>query len=468
MAERGTPEWWRDELVKKLTADRPKLLRLDRYYEGNHPLPDATPAAEAEFARLMKMSRSNWMGLVVDALCERLEPVGIRLPGSSDADDKAWEIWQANSLDADSELVHTDAAVFSRSYVSVWPEDDSPFPRVAPESPLEMIVATAPGSRRRRLAALKLWFDETTSHWNCTLFLPDYVYKWRIPVQAVITDARSERMALTGWDVREVDGEDWPLPNPLGIVGVIPFHNRTRLVRAGSVGTGRSEIEDVIDIQDRINKTLFDRLMAAEFSAFRQKWATGMAIPRDPTTKEPVEPFDAAVNRLWINENKDGKFGEFEEHDLKNFISAVEADVQHIAAITRTPPHYLLGQTGAFPSGESLKATETGLVAKAWRRIRHHSESWEEVFRVIGVAIGDERLLNPSTEMIWKDPESRTEGELVDALQKMAALGVPNEALWERWGSTPQERERWRQLNAQQRVTDLLAEPERPALPAAP
>jgi hypothetical protein len=35
----------------------------------------------------------------------------------------------------------------------------------------------------------------------------------------------------------------------------------------------------------------------------------------------------------------------------------------------------------------------------------------------------------------------------VDALVKMSTLGVPREVLWERWGATPQEIERWRGLN---------------------
>jgi hypothetical protein len=56
--------------------------------------------------------------------------------------------------------------------------------------------------------------------------------------------------------------------------------------------------------------------------------------------------------------------------------------IQHVAAQTRTPPHYLLGQSGAFPSGESLKATETGLVAKVKRKQTTFGETWEEAMRL--------------------------------------------------------------------------------------
>ncbi|KOX37522.1 hypothetical protein ADL07_04115, partial [Streptomyces sp. NRRL F-4707] len=52
-------------------------------------------------------------------------------------------------------------------------------------------------------------------------------------------------------------------------------------------------------------------------------------------------------------------------------------------------------------------------------------------------------------ETIWRNPEFRTEGELVDALVKMSTLGVPNEALWERWGASQTEIAQWSQLRNQ-------------------
>ena len=44
---------------------------------------------------------------------------------------------------------------------------------------------------------------------------------------------------------------------------------------------GASELRSVTGIQDRINKTITDRMMTQEFAAFPQKWVTGMEIPVD-------------------------------------------------------------------------------------------------------------------------------------------------------------------------------------------
>lgn len=105
--------------------------------------------------------------------------------------------------------------------------------------------------------------------------------------------------------------------------------------RPDLLGEAHSEIEDVLDIQDRINKTLIDRLMAQEFSAFRQRWATGYELPEDEHG-QPVEPFRSAVDRLWVAEDSAVKFGEFGATDLTPYLKAAEADVQHMAARTRT------------------------------------------------------------------------------------------------------------------------------------
>lgn len=53
-------------------------------------------------------------------------------------------------------------------------------------------------------------------------------------------------------------------------------------------------------------------------------------------------------------------------------------------------------------------------------------------------AIGNEDI-----EVMWRNPEYRTEGELTTALVQMGTLHVPDQILWEKWGATPAEVERW-------------------------
>ncbi|MFD6360197.1 phage portal protein [Streptomyces roseolus] len=427
----GSAEWWLDRLYVEL-AERRKYAEVMRcYYSGDHPLSRLTDKAKDAFHRLLRQSRSNYVGLVVDATAERIQVDGVRIGGEEVGDEEAWRIWQANNLDADSDLILTEAVKCSRSFMLVAPNpEDVATPLVTGEDMTQAIVAYVPGSRRKRAAGLKAWEDDWTGELMATVYLPDEVYKFKAPKPQVGAVGRPK------WSPREVEGEAWPAPNPLGVVPLVEIPNRPDLL-----GNAMSEIEDVLDIQDRVNKTLIDRMMAQEFAAFRQRWMTGYEVPTDDNG-QPIEPFKAAVDRLWVIEDENVKIGEFQATDISPYLRAVEADVKDMAARTRTPSQYLLGAMVNI-SGDALKAAESGLVSKVRQRQRPFGEAIEEVVRLYLRAAGDERDLS-AIEVIWHNPEFRTEGELVDALLKMSTLGVPHEALWERWGATQTEIAQWR------------------------
>lgn len=454
-----SPEWWLTRLVGNLQDLQSDYSTLDAYYRGDHPLPRGTSdKAKRAYRHLLARGRSNWMALVVDAVTERLRVEGFRVGGDTQSDQDVWNrLWQANHLDAEQRMVYTEAVLNARAYVLVDPFSTvtGDMPRITPEHPAQVYVEHSPGDRRRRDAAVKLWVDDRVGEAHANLYLPNVIYKYRAPVKG----GSLPQGGKLKWEPREPEGEDWPLEHDLG-VPMVPFYNNARMLKQGV-----SEIAGVLDIQDRVNETLFQRLLAAQFAAFRQRWASGIKVQED-ADGNPVEPFAAEVDRLWVAEDKDVKFGEFTESNLKNYIEAVEADIQHIAAITRTPPHYLLGQSGAFPSGESLKATETGLVMKVRSRQEDFGEAWEEVLRLASHAGGLGEVPEHS-EVDWRDPESRTEGELVDSLLKMAALNVPQEALWRRWGATPTEIARWKTMQTSTLLLRSLEDvPETPETPA--
>ena len=168
--------------------------------------------------------------------------------------------------------------------------------------------------------------------------------------------------------------------NPLGVIPIVPLVNRPRL--AGTVldahgrpipgvfgpDEGQSEIAMVMSNQDAINKLRADTINASDLAAFRQRWLKNWEVEIDEKTGQPIEPFKAAVDRLWILPPPDPEdpnpatpeLGEFEQTDLAPMISGVQMEVQHLGAISRTPYHYLLPQSGQPPSGESLKSRRDG------------------------------------------------------------------------------------------------------------
>lgn len=438
-----TPGWWLNTLNPRLDEQARRFKFFDAYYRGDHPLPEAPASAKDAYRKWLKQSRANWTGLIVDATVERYAVQGVRYGQDQAADKDANRHWQANSLDIGASQVHLEATIAGESYVMVVPDDDGPL--ILPEHPSQMVVACDSARRRRRLAALKKWLDDS-GYVFATLYLPEAIHKFR-SAEKVKDYASGNKIT---WVRREVKGEENPFPNPLGVVPVVPFRNKERML-AGGV----SEIDPVLDIQDRINSTLFNRKMAEQYSAFRQRAVSGLPMDTDPDTGLPKLPFQPAVDRLWTSENPDTKWHEFGQTDLAGYLGAVEADVKAMASITSTPPHYLLGEMVNL-AAEALKAAEAGLVSKVRQRMIGFGESWEEVHRLAFLAADQPaKAAVVDAEIIWRNPEFRTEGQLVDALTKMATLGVPQEVLWEKWGASPQEIARWK---AMQTMDGLLAD----------
>lgn len=449
----GTPEAILKRLLFALEARAGEVEKLERYYCGEHPLPTMPSSnqamqAESAYRRLLQMGRTNWVKLVADAPAERLQVTGFRSGLDQSVDADVWNLWQVNQLDADSALVHSTALVTGQAFALVW-ADANGTPKITPEHPSQCIVAYERGSRRCRTAGVKAWRDDD-GYVCATLWTPDWVFKYR-------TSHASQTLVGNDWIRRETAGEAWPAANPLGVVPLVEFRANPSLAPA-PLGGGCGEFEPVLDIQDRINRVLFTRLLAGEFGAFRQRWVVGMDLEVDPVTGRVEEPFKAAIDRLWMVDDPDVKFGEFSATDLRPFIDAIEADVTHLAAITKTPPHYLLGKEVNI-SAEALKASEAGLVAKTARHRDQFSEAWEEVLRLAVAIIDpqDPRAQDTASMLLWRDIEQRTWGETVDAVLKMQALGVPQEALWEMLpGVTPQDVARWRTMTASAAFTAAL------------
>jgi hypothetical protein len=212
---------------------------------------------------------------------------------------------------------------------------------------------------------------------------------------------------------------------------------------------------------------VFSLLVALQYASFRQRWATGLSIPVDespfladgetanPNFGKPIEPFEAAVNRLWVSDSPDAKFGDFAQTEVSGHLNAYKSAVQSLAAIAQTPPHVLLGDLVNL-SADALAAAEASTQRKTAEYETLFGESWEQVLRLAAAADGDAAAAaDDSAQVRWRDTEARSLAQTVDALGKMVQmLGVPAEAAWERIpGVTETDVERWRAMRAE---TDVL------------
>ncbi|MBT2412628.1 phage portal protein [Streptomyces sp. ISL-12] len=443
-----SPGWWLQRLGKKLLEERedtvdtdgertPGLDTLRDYAEGRPPIPHVLGVDPREAREWMKDARTNWTALVLDSPSERMHVDGFRFGDPDDdsedarkADTEANRIWQENSLDADADLVHYGALSQRRAFTLVERGDDGR-PVITHETPRQVAVEHVQGSRRKLAAGLKLWRDDWTGNTRATLWTPEQIVDFISETDLVQFSGHAAE--LRGWDALVLpDADDGSRPNDLGMVPLVPFINRRnrRL-------TGFAEHEDVLSIQNRINLSLINLMAAMKYGAFRQRWAAGLEVGEDPVTGKPIEPFQLDIRRLWTTDDAEVKFGEFAATDLKPYVAAVQAAVQDLAAISRTPPHYLIGAV-VNVSGDALKAAETGLISKVRDRQRSFGESWEQTMRLAFRVLGDEAKATTYTaETIWRDPESRSIAELADAAVKKSTAGVPWRQRMEDMGYTP-------------------------------
>jgi hypothetical protein len=425
-----TAEDWLGILCARLDAQTKRVAVPIMYYNGDHPLQFATSKFKEAFGNLFSAFADNWCEIVVDAPVERLQVIGFRTGGQPEADTDAWDIWQDNALDVNSVIAHTEAGKCGTCYLLVDPNGGEPL--ITVEHPEQVIVATDPGNRLNRLAALKRWADED-GRLLATVYLPDHIFKFEAAASPYVIGQRVE------WKPR-TDSQGGS--NSLGVVPVIPMDNNPSLLLPGV-----PDLKPAMPIQNAINKLCTDMIVASEFGAFRQRVLTGVEIPRDPETGRPLGRSEivAAMSRLWTFESENAKVYDLNPTDLGNFVKAIEMFKADLAAQTRTPPHYLLGQV-VNASGDALKVAEAGLVSKCRKKILFYSDPWEAAMALALQASGRTDIDAADVQSLWANPERITLAELVDASVKKRTLGIPLEELWLELGYTPAQIEDMKRL----------------------
>jgi len=411
-----SPGWWLARLSKRLGAQAAHYDRMESYYQGTAGIPaPASKSTRQAYARLMSMARMAWAELVVEAVRERMQPQAFRTgaDGDENGDAEAWRIWQANSLDADSSLVHRASLSLGMGYVIVGGVDpEIGAPLITPEDPRQVIVECAPAHRRRVMAAAKIYHDDLIGRWRAFLYLPGYVMQ-----------AASDEVAAGDRSAGDVAGWSWlgePEKLPISGVPVVAFPNLENLY-----GQPMAEFEKHLGLLDRISYTTLNRLEVATLQAFKQRAVKGVP-DRDENGQEIdyADIFAADPGALWILPET-ASVWESGQVDLGPIRQAIRDDVQDLAAVTRTPLFYLTPEaTNGSAEGASL--AREGLVFKTYDRLTQAGESWEQVMSLAFQFAGDDvRAQRRDMEIVWASPERFSLAERYDAASKAQAAGVP-------------------------------------------
>lgn len=420
-----------------------RLDGFEAYYRGKHRAPYTPETVTREFRELVHRSVTNLTRLIVNTLTQRLIVDGFRPSTTSVENAPQWDWWQANGMDARQKALYDEVAKHGYAGMLVFPaEDGADAPVMRPVSPLEW------------------WphFDNWSDDWpDLALSQParptepyePYVIEPDNWQQWIVLDERARYVVRTSGKNVIVEAED---VHDLGHVPIVPYRNSWDLTRQPT-----GEIEPAIAVQDRLNQTVFDLLVAQTYSASPQKWATGMALPTGPDGK-PLIDLRAWAKSLWLTSDEGARFGSLPEANLKNIVEAIEQALRMYGLLTQTPPHYLLGDLVNL-SAEALLAADTTLAKKVGDHQILLGEAHEQMFRLAGVAMGDEDAATDTEAQVWwRDTEPRSIAQQVDALGKLAQmLQVPVQALWEKVpGATGGDLSLWRAEAAKERLRQRL------------
>jgi len=431
-AEGLDQDWLRK--CSDMGADRLHRYKdAEMYYDGDQPT-YLTERAKEFLERNSIPYNENFCETVVDAMVERLAIVGISCESMALGDWLWTTWWDRNRGDLLQMRLYLEAAKKGDAFLVLdW--DDKQGLVVASLNQPE-IVRPWYDSQRRLQYVSKVWKDELRDEekegeyksnpiLRMNLFWPDRIEKYWCETKDgdEALWMRWQDEGDTGWPVKWLGADGRPIGIP-----VFHFANKAR-----STGFGRAEHWGTIAQQNRLNKELLDLAMVLDQQGFPQRWVTGI----DDTGNLKNVP-----GEVWSTANTDASFGQFEAAQPDGLLKAIEATMNRIATRSNTPVHRFY-VSGGWPSGEALKVSEAGLVAKVdARQVEWGGGTWVDVLRMV-IALqknyAKEGAIAPmpsvedpaatSINVAWMDPESRNEKEHLEALTAMGGLGVSKDTL---------------------------------------
>lgn len=461
-------------LLRQHRLEKPRLDRIAAWRSNRVNSIYVPRKATTEYRELVDQARFNILGIVERALTQNLyvdgyRPTGPRGRAPSRDNAPIWaEAWQPNRMDARQAALYRPAVRYGYSYAVVLPGkigegDNAPsVPSITPYSPRKLTAVYddpvndewprfAAVFTRRPYAEIPAGADPLTApelQDGAAMLVLDDNFIYRL------------RWTGTDWSMPETDGVE---AHDLGVCPVVRFldaFGEDDLDEECELPPGK--VEPLIPTQKQLNQTTYGLLMAQHYTAFKQRWVTGMEIEKDPEGND-IQPFNARVDAIFQAESKDTKFGEFGQTDLKGYLDSRDKGLLYVSTAAQIPPqNILIGPGISNISAEALVALRDGHQHDIEEHQTSFGESVEQMLRLAGRAKGDRDGMaaweDMSAQVVWRDTTPRSLAQVADALGKLATLlDIPPEALWEMIpGVTDQDIERWKAMREQQADMDEL------------
>lgn len=425
-----------DRLKNELTLAQPKFDTADAYYDGQQRLEVLGLAIPPELARFTVIV--NWPGVVVDAIADRLDVKGFRLPGADTGDPDLYATWARNGMVDLDLMARLDYLIYGRTYKCVGVDGDGS-PRITVESPRQIITRRDPRTNRI-VEALRLYDVEDGQAKRATWYL------------------ENETRWLSGDGPWQVDDTD---EHGLGRVPVVPtFRRRRTTIPRHRTLQGVSAMEDVVPITDAAARNISNAQLGQETHAVPQRGVLG-ATKGDfiGSDGKALTAWEAYFGAVWALGNKDAKTFQFDASDMANFERMMDLYARLASGTSGLPPNYFGLAADDAASADAIRSRESRLVKIAERDQVALGQADAEVLRIAArIRDGSWDPDLEALETLWYDAGTPTVAARADAVVKLYSATdstgrplLPREMAMEELGWSP---------NKIQRALSLLREEE--------
>ncbi len=420
-----------------------RYQQLNKYLTGDHPLEFATGRFKSAFGQTFKAFSYNRCAQVVDSHADRLQVAGFECGDDEGLQTLVEQIWADNLMDVQEGQIEREQFALGDAYVIVEKDPDTGDILIWPQQADAVRVQYSQERPGTVIRAAKRWTDDAGRK-RLTLYFPDRIEKYAggKTVGVETTDGVHPMVTDGGYQPVQDDGDEaWPLE--LGVDDTVPVFHFANNAPIGRYGI--SELHDVIPLQDALNKTCMDMIVAMEFGAYPQRYFIDVinTITNPITGEETVDPelarFQAGMTRILSlfsatdeDGNAKGQVGEFSATDIAQYHAAIEGFDVRISRVSRVPVHELQ-MTDAPESGIARRLKEGPFVKKMDDRVRSAGPIWAAVMRYAARLDGRE-VAPRQIRTQWEPTAPLTEEEKLLLALDRKTLGFPLEENLRRMG----------------------------------
>jgi len=397
------------ELALRDLRDRTaRYTEFTNYDLGFHPVMFSSKKFRRFYAEVLRRYRLNLCRPVVDAVAERLTIEGWE-------GDEAQEWWQSHGITL-MNRVHRPALRAGDAYVLVWPDRDmnggTDQYRAHRLLPNEASIVYSDENDMPEYA-IKIWTEELDRQkfiQRLNIYYYDRVERlvrqgtetinYDFGGYAPYTDDEAGDVIEYGGLIREL-GQDKLLP-------VVHFAPNPDLTPYGT-----SMLEDVIPIQDALNKHAIDILVTSESVAMPVRALLGFEVIEnaDGTTNAP--DYDPRLDHFLTIPGEAARLIQLDPSSMDGLVKAKQEAITDIATVAGIHSSRLR-DAGSVPSGEALRVVERPLVSQVRNLQQDFTEAWTDVARLLGL----------DGQPIWGDPVQ------MDVAEKWALVQAKIDAGW--------------------------------------